>query len=119
MEFQEALDRGNSPSQRVVIQANLRIVYSAGRNQQVAIDGRKAPRLIGKCEWRNGIERLKHVARSRNKRASEGRIEIIGLGDFPGDQILRLAVSDPVEQPLGNGVHEIVGVSECFVLVEK
>src|ERR1700686_2964565 len=75
-------------------------------------------RLIRKSKRRDRIERLENVARSGHERAAKRRIEKIFLRDFPAYELAGLAVARAVKEPLGDRIHEFIGVRERLDLVE-
>src|SRR5207302_1032761 len=78
---------------RVVVHAELRVVPAAGCDAQVAHYRREAPRAAGKGERRDRVERLEDVALAAHNSAAEGRVEVILLGNSPGQQLLGRALA--------------------------
>ena len=89
MNFEQRARRREPPADGIVIETDFGIIYSAGSDEQFAVNRRKMARLIGERKGRNRVQRLKDIARSGNERAVERRVEIILLRDSPTDQFIR------------------------------
>ena len=108
----EALDLG------IVLKDLLDVIVAAGRDFEIADDGRPVARAEREGEGRDGVERFEDVALAVNDRATERGIEIMFLVNAPREEFLWLVITGFAEEALGDAVLDFVGVGERGVGIE-
>ena len=102
----------------IVLKNLLQIVEVAGSDFEIADDRRPVAGTESKCERRDGVERLEHVALAVDDGAAKGGIKVVLLNDAPGNELLRLAVAVFAEEPLRKAIFDFAGVGKSGIGIE-
>src|SRR5947207_714490 len=116
--FEERADGDESLNLGIVLKNLLQIVEVAGSDFEIADDRRPVAGTESKCERRDGVERLEHVALAVDDGAAKGGIKVVLLNDAPGNELLRLAVAVFAEEPLRKAIFDFAGVGRSGIGIE-